>query len=189
MIRFDAAFFLAAAFLLLVLPLRWILSAVIAVFFHEACHITAVFLVGGKIRSISVSVGGCIIETELLTRWQQFVCILAGPLGGLALLAFRKNVPDAAVCGCIQSLYNLLPILPLDGGRLLQLILEYFAAEQTEKIMLYLKRFVFVLLAAAAILYACVMEQWGAGIILWFVCMLKFLLRKIPCKPPQIKVQ
>jgi len=55
--------------------------------------------------------------------------------------------------------------------------------------MLYLKRFVFVLLAAAAILYACVMEQWGAGIILWFVCMLKFLLRKIPCKPPQIKVQ
>lgn len=189
MIRFDPAFFFTSAFLLLVLPLRWILAAATAGFFHEICHIAAVFLVGGKIRSISVSAGGCVIETEPLAFWQQAVSILAGPAGGLVLLAFRKTAPETAVCGCMQSVYNLLPVLPLDGGRLLQLILDYFSRDRTEIIMLYIKRFVCFLAAAAAVLYICVAKQWAAAVILGMICIHKFVFRKTPCKPQQIKVQ
>ena len=151
MISFQTEFYFVAALLLLVLPLRWILSAVLAGLVHEMGHIAAVFLVRGRIRSFRISTNGCVLETCPLDRWQQFASILAGPLGGLTLLFFYRAVPEAALCAVFQSLYNLIPIRPLDGGRLSYLLLEWFTPNHAESIMRFLERACIVIICVVAV--------------------------------------
>lgn len=110
--------------MLLILPLNWLLAAAIAAVFHEMCHIAAILLLGGKILGIRIGAGGAEIETDGLSTGRELVCTLVGPLGGFLLLMFCRWIPRIALCGLMQSLYNLLPIYPLDGGRLIRCIVE-----------------------------------------------------------------
>ena len=50
----------------------------------------------------------------------ELVCALAGPAGGLLLLLLLRWMPVIALTGAVQSMYNLLPIYPTDGGRALR---------------------------------------------------------------------
>ena len=121
--------------MLLLLPLDWLLSAVTAAVFHEFCHIAAVRLFGGSVRKISVSCSGCVIDCSELEDPAKVLSILAGPAGSLSLLCVRGLVPQIAVCGLLQGLYNLLPVLPLDGGRVLELLLLRVLPKQTAAIL------------------------------------------------------
>ena len=46
-VRVDVSACLMGAFLLLTLPLNWLLSALAAAAFHELCHGAAILLLGG----------------------------------------------------------------------------------------------------------------------------------------------
>lgn len=105
------------ALLLLVLPLPWVLAAVFAAGIHEICHIAALYFCGGRVNCITLGGRGAVLETEPMSPGRELICALAGPMGGLILLLFAKWVPRVAVCAGVQSLYNLLPVYPLDGGR------------------------------------------------------------------------
>ena len=107
------------AFALVLLPLKWLIAAVVAASFHEHCHIFAIMLMGGEVKSFRVGAGGAEIHTDSMSAGKEFFSTLAGPLGGLCLLFLVRWFPRVAVCAGIQSLYNLLPVYPLDGGRAL----------------------------------------------------------------------
>lgn len=121
-LRISGWAFVGLALLILVLPLKWVLAALAAAMIHEGCHIAAVSLCGEKIRGISLGAGGAVIETEPMSLWKEFLCILAGPAGGLAMLLLVRWFPRTALCAAIHSLYNLLPVYPLDGGRALRCV-------------------------------------------------------------------
>lgn len=63
------------------------------------------------------------MHTGPMRYWEESVCAISGPLGSLLILLFARQLPLVAVCVVIQSLYNLLPIYPLDGGRALKCLL------------------------------------------------------------------
>ena len=52
-VRVDVSACLMGAFLLLTLPLNWLLSALAAAAFHELCHGAAILLLGGRIWGVS----------------------------------------------------------------------------------------------------------------------------------------
>ena len=113
-----------AALLFLILPVPWILAAFSAAVFHEMSHILAVFLSGGHITRLRIGVDGAVIDISELSEIRQFLCVLAGPVGSLLLLFIGDQLPKLAFCGIIQGVFNLLPVYPLDGGRLCRLVVQ-----------------------------------------------------------------
>lgn len=110
-------FFLAL--LLLTVPLPILAAAILAAAFHEGCHVLAVRLLGGRIEGCGLTWGGAILDVSGLPRKREALAAAAGPFGSLLLLSLTRWLPTLALCGLAQGLYNLLPVYPLDGGRIL----------------------------------------------------------------------
>ncbi len=131
---FSGYFCVVLALMLLVLPLRWILAAILAAMFHEACHWLAVRLCGGKLQTFYLGCSGAVMKIDSMSRGKVLFCTLAGPLGGLVLLLLARWLPRTAVCAAFHSAYNLLPIFPLDGGRALRYLSEMLCPRQATRV-------------------------------------------------------
>ena len=166
---------LALAFLLLLLPLQWIIAWFAAVAVHEACHFWALRLCGNRIFRVELKLSGAYMETEALSKGKGFMCALAGPIGGLLLLLLAPLFPRLAICGLFQSCYNLLPIFPLDGGRALRCLFQDSLCSMLEWCVLI---FVGIFCIYATILLKLGMLPLLFGAILFF----KSGKVKIPCK-------
>lgn len=125
-VGFSGGFCLMLAGMVLLLPLRWVLAFLIAAGFHEICHWLAILLCSGRNSSVEFHSYGARMFLPPMKPWQEALCALAGPAGGLALGMLSNHIPRIAVCAAIHSLYNLLPMYPLDGGRALQSLLCQF---------------------------------------------------------------
>jgi len=113
-------------------PFASLLSAVAA---HEAGHLLLLKLYGRRICSLRVTLTGLEIRyAGTLERSEAVACLLAGPVCGVvyAVAATAGHAPfwyRSALQSYILSAFNLLPILPLDGGRLVAALAdERFAA-------------------------------------------------------------
>ena len=134
-ITVSAGIYFALALLLLTLPLKWLLAAIISASVHEMCHIAMIKFLGLRIFSIRIGIYGAKIQTESMSYTREILCALAGPVGGLFLLPLARWIPRIAVCAAFHSLYNLLPVYPSDGGRALRCGIKLLAPIETaEKI-------------------------------------------------------
>lgn len=133
MIRPGGAFCVYLALALLVLPLRWVAAVVLAAAVHEGCHYLAVLLCGGRVDEIKIRSGGAVMLARELTPGKELLCVLAGPAGGLMLLLLARWLPRTALCAGMQSVFNLLPVYPLDGGRALRCGAMLWLPERTAR--------------------------------------------------------
>ncbi len=123
-IEITAGFFLLVAICTYILPLKWLFGWFLAVLVHELSHIATLLAMGVHIYSVRMETTGAVIEAEPMPPWKEIISTLAGPVGGATLLLFADLFPQGAVCALVHSLYNLLPIYPLDGGRVLHCCAE-----------------------------------------------------------------
>ena len=116
-IVFEPGFFIMLSIALLIIPVRWIISWFIAVFVHELSHFVALRLCNVSVFQISIDMFGTDIQTDAMSTGQEIVSAIAGPLGSLLLLLFLRVFPYISLCALAQLLFNLIPIYPMDGGR------------------------------------------------------------------------
>ena len=96
----------------------------LAVILHESGHLAVLLLCGGKPRKIVVHACGISIDTDGcdLSSKKMLFTALGGPVLSLALAGFFYFSPFYAVNFCI-GIINLLPVFPLDGGRVMQILI------------------------------------------------------------------
>jgi len=114
--------------------IEFALALIACLVFHEYGHIKAMKHFGMKTKGIYLIpfMGGLALSDERInTRWQDVVISIMGPTFGLflsiaCLVAYwvTGNVFFAglAAFNALLNLFNLLPILPLDGGHILKSI-------------------------------------------------------------------
>jgi stage IV sporulation protein FB len=119
--------------------LVWIAVILVSVLVHEFGHALTAQYFGQTVRIDLVGFGGLTHHTgKILKPWQNFIVVLDGPLAGffLCFIAFflLRLVPEngllvygltiAVYVNLFWTVVNLLPIQPLDGGKLLSIIFE-----------------------------------------------------------------
>lgn len=119
-ISVSPGFCFSLALLILLIPLRWLVAAVVSIVAHELFHIGTMRCFGHRIRSIHIGIDGTRIQMPQMPLWQELLCALSGPFGGIVLLCFGRWFPILALCSGFHTLYNLLPVYPQDGGRALR---------------------------------------------------------------------
>lgn len=95
---------------------------------HELGHIGAAAMLGGTVKGLSLTTIGAelrISYKEPLTYEQDSIVALAGPAANLlsGALALSLGWRLAAVLTLAVGAFNLLPVLPLDGGRVVYALL------------------------------------------------------------------
>ncbi len=124
---FEPLALLPAAMLLYLGSLGEIAAVLLPVLVHELGHAAALALLGLRIRQVRFELRGFCIEYygDCSAVGHAFAAF-AGPLAGLVwaiAASARGNGADwltlSAGVSILLSLFNLLPALPLDGGRIL----------------------------------------------------------------------
>lgn len=155
---------LILALLFFLLPIRWLWCVCIAALSHELGHCCAVYLCGGTVHRFNIRGSGAQIQASGLTINREIICLLAGPFTGLLLLLLYRWFPIIAVCGLYQSIYNLLPIYPLDGGKILKLIIMLNGG--TDRVYQFFERVVWIVLI---IFYIYVRFRFGFSLLFLIV--------------------
>lgn len=174
---------IVAVILLLVIPFPWLAGWIFAAFIHEICHYIAVLLCRGKVTAIRLNAVGAVLETGYLSLWESVICSLAGPAGGLILCLLSGKFPRLAVCGFLQSVYNLLPVYPLDGGRAVRAICTgCFQKATADKICTGLEMIVLSGILIISIVSAFFLKFGILPIFAGTILLLRLVKIKIPCK-------
>lgn len=121
--------------------LVWIPIIFISILFHEYGHALTALFFGQHPKIALVAFGGVTYpQGPRLSLWKEFFVVLNGPLFGFSLFILAKMIIHSAFFTSPVALFalhilsqvnlywtilNLLPVLPLDGGQLLRIFLEF----------------------------------------------------------------
>ncbi|MFT4552263.1 MAG: stage IV sporulation protein FB [Chlamydiales bacterium] len=119
----------------------WVAVVLISVLVHEFGHALTALYFDQEVAIELTGLGGMTYQKgPRLKLWQEFLVVLNGPIAGLMLflISFRLrkslgDIPELVDKGLIMTqmvnlywnLINLIPIVPLDGGRLMNITLEW----------------------------------------------------------------
>ncbi len=158
-IKFSMAFFVTAGLIGFINSYSfmgtvvWIGIILVSVLVHEYGHALTSLMFGQNPKIELVAFGGVTIpEGKKLSPGKEFLVVLMGPVFGVLLFLaslflvrlqilppfFQSVMTVLAVVNLFWTIINLLPILPLDGGQLVRIILEKFIGAKAFKATLYL---------------------------------------------------
>ena len=132
----------------------WMAIITISILVHEYGHALIGLMFFQEAQIELVGFGGLTARRgPKLKLWQEFFVVLGGPLAGLLLFvlalflswsvgqeswALYSALRVAIYVNLFWSVFNLIPVMPLDGGHLLRIVLEGFFGFRGIKISLFL---------------------------------------------------
>jgi len=157
--------------------LLWAAIILGSVLIHEFGHALTALAFGQQAQIELVALGGVTKrEGGRMKLWKEFLVVLNGPLAGLCLsgtawVAYQfllKIHPQSLLTyvamitfyvNLFWTILNLLPVQPLDGGKLLSIFLESIFGLKGTKIALFIS----VLLSAALGIFFMIVQEFFVG--------------------------
>jgi stage IV sporulation protein FB len=125
----------------------WIVALLISIFVHELGHALVARYFGSRVLSVKIHLMGgyCQYDRQPGLRWQRIAISLAGPCAGFLLWGLLRGIDEAfhlfdragnispylvlmleymLFVNLFWGFFNLLPILPLDGGHVCEELCE-----------------------------------------------------------------
>ena len=181
-VELHSSFYIILATSILLLPIQWVFGWFIAAATHEMGHIVSMALLNVRIYSIQFNILGAKIEAENMYPANELISSLAGPVAALIFVIFYRSLPHIAICAAIQSLFNLLPIYPMDGGRVLHCACMIITNEHIADIVIKFTGVITTLTICVAII-SVGWKYFGAFSLLpCIIISFKYLAGKYPCK-------
>lgn len=139
----SAAAILLAALIYFIADVDKILALLIPALFHELGHVFTLRLLGLRISGFRAELKGlCIGYSGYTGALGHALTAAAGPLWGLIYAMAASLLAQRLACQWLElsagvslllSLFNLLPALPLDGGRILYALSSPFMSEASAR--------------------------------------------------------
>lgn len=116
------------------------------IFLHELAHVLVGLLLGFRVSSISMNIFG--FSAQLYTYksrkpYIRIITYLAGPIFNLicAVAFYFSKIESEFVLNVIYTnlalcIFNLFPILPLDGGKILKEVLKSFLGNKNASVIM-----------------------------------------------------
>lgn len=144
-LQIHPAVFIFLAYAWLTEHLPYAMVALLSIILHEAAHACSAFLFGQPFRSIELTPLGATLRMEdrqELSYTKRIIILVAGPMTSyclcqMSLFLMKFSGVYHELCWLLFTanlsilIVNLLPAYPLDGGRLLALVLEYYLSKRT----------------------------------------------------------
>jgi stage IV sporulation protein FB len=143
----------------------WVVIITISVLVHEYGHALMGLVFSQEAQIELIGFGGLTVRKgPSLKLWQEFLVVLSGPVAGVLLflcalfLSWGVGQENWVVYSALRimlyinlvwSFFNLIPVMPLDGGHLLRIVLEGVLGFRGVRISLFL-----------GIVFALAMSAW-----------------------------
>lgn len=168
---------------------RDILIFFMVIFIHEIGHITSSLLYGWKIKKISFGIcGGFITYDEKIDKSfkEEFLIAISGFLFQTlfyltAFFLYKKGLLDIKMMALIERyhysifIFNILPIVPLDGSKIINVLLNIFLPYKTSLKVTSIISFISIIIT---FLYMFIFE---VEIECSYIMIFFFLIKKIIC--------
>lgn len=155
----------------------------LSILFHEISHMFVGILFGFKPQKIRINPFGLSLKFysyNKKSRLKKIITYLAGPLSNLFIafcvinLKFEENLKEKIYfTNILLMIVNLIPILPLDGGKILKEILsKYMNIKKTNILMINISKAVLIIIT---ILYSLVIIKVKNFVIFLLIIYLWYL--------------
>lgn len=132
---------------------------------HELAHLLVLLAAGKRAVAMALRFAEAQIITPPLSDREELICAAAGPAANLLCFSLlHHRAPGFAVCSLLLAGYNLLPVLPLDGGRILLVLLARCTGTDTAQ-------------------KTCTRISTGFGVLMLFAALFFMLFRDAGCFP------
>lgn len=186
-IYYHPALVVFTAYAFLIGQGRLMICAVISVLLHESAHAVAASLLGQHPQYIELTPLGAMmmLEDEMkLGKIRRFIVLMAGP--ALSFVICYAMI-ELSSCGMINQtlghmlfacnlgilMINLIPALPLDGGRILVLVLEFiFPSGKVYSIMKFMGSLIGLLLIILNVYVSVYSGGWNLSLACAGCCLL-----------------
>lgn len=128
-IKIDLKIFIFLIFLFFMKKLEYYFLFMFFIILHEIGHLISGIILGYKPKEINLNITGISLEFYNYNidkkDLAKIVVLLSGPIINiiLSIIYYSKNI-EIAFINVVLATVNLLPILPLDGGKILKIIMK-----------------------------------------------------------------